>query len=350
MSQTKKINFNKSILSTLEHLLEINQNVILLGLGVSDPKGFFGTTTGLVEKFGTNRVIECPTSENAYLGHAFGLSLGGYIPIVHFQRMDFMLYAYDQLINNIAKWPSMFSSNQATPLVIRTLVGMGWGQGAQHSQNLAPLLAQVPGLKVVAPSCAASAKGLLIEASNGKSPVIFTEHRWLQSLQQENDNDAELSWKIGQAVIRRRGAKYSIVTWSYAVVEVLRFCQMFPEFDCEVIDLLSLNPLDYATIEKSVEKTGNLILWEPSYAFAGIGGEIIARLVENNWKGQFLRIGYPHSYPSSSASDVYDHYLSLEKILDDLNKKFGLCLKRSSHMKWPADKDLNDWSPWQNSL
>ena len=117
--------FNNAIRTTIDQLMQENNQVVLLGLGITDAKGFFDTTTGLVHKYSTERVLECPTSENAYLGHALGLSLGGYRPIVHFQRMDFMLYAFDQLINNIAKWKSMFNQSQDIPLVIRTLIGMG---------------------------------------------------------------------------------------------------------------------------------------------------------------------------------------------------------------------------------
>lgn len=338
--------FNQAILQTLSKNLSQNEKVMLLGLGITDPKGFFGTTTGLCKTFGADRILECPTSENAYLGHALGLSLGGFFPIVHFQRMDFMLYAYDQLINNIAKWRDMFSQDEPLPIVIRTLVGIGWGQGAQHSQNLAPFLSQVPGLKVVTPTCPQSAAGLLNAAIADGSPVVFVEHRWLQSLSQVAPIDVQAKWEIGKSLVRKKGSKVTIVSWSYGVVEALRFSELFPDLDCEIIDLLSLSPLDLSEVNKSVEKTGQLIMWEPSYAFSGIGAEIISKLTERGWMGKVLRLGYSHTYPSASATQVYEHYLSLEKIISQINSKFHLKLERSPAMKWPQDQDMAQWSPW----
>lgn len=342
------LTYNKSIRNSLFQIMEENQHVLLLGLGITDPKRFFGTTNELVEKYGYNRVLECPTSENAYLGHAFGLALNGFSPIVHFQRMDFMLYAFDQLINNIAKWNDMFDRKIPTNLVIRTLVGMGWGQGAQHAQNLAPFLSQIPGLKVIAPSCPSSASGLLNLAIKDGSPIIFIEHRWLQNLTESATTFHAHQWEIGKSLTRRKGNDLLIVTWSYGAVEALRFQSLFPEIEIEIIDLLSLSPLDIESVIKAYSNIKKMIIWEPAISFGGIGAEIIAQISEHGISGETLRFGHRYSNLSSSPNDFDKSYLTLDEIVFRINQKFSLNLVLKSNQKftWPIDQDNNNWSPW----
>lgn len=340
-----KQTYNQSINLALKTLMENDSKQLLLGLGVSDPKRFFGTTNDLLETYGDQRVLECPTAENSYLGHAFGLTLGGFKTIVHFQRMDFMFYAFDQLINNISKWKEMFNLNSELPIVIRTVIGMGWGQGAQHSQNLSAILAQFPGLNVVVPSCPHSAQFLLEESIKQGTPTIFVEHRWLQFLEQESTSE---KFKLGNAVIRKKGNSITVVTWSYSVVEALRFKELYPDLDLEIIDLLSLVPLDIDSIAASFEKTGNLIIWEPSVSFGGIGAEIIATLKERGIEGKVQRIGYPKISAPASPKQVVNYYPTLEKIALFFNSHFGssIKVKEEDKKRWPIDKDQNQWSPW----
>lgn len=333
----------------LDHSMGENSKVLLLGLGITDPKRFFGTTENLLEKYSSTRVIECPTSENAYLGHSLGLSLGGFQPIVHFQRMDFMLYAFDQLINNIAKWQSMFNLPSAPNITIRTVVGMGWGQGAQHSHNYSSLLAQIPGLKILTPSCPASAYHLLRNSINTQEPTILVEHRWLQYLEQETETikPAAPSQTLS-AVKRTIGSKLTIVCWSYSTVEALRLAEIYTEIEFEIIDLFCLNPINMDIIIESVNKTGALLLWEPTYSFAGIGAEIISKLHEKKVQFKAHRFGYPQSYPPSSYQLITKFYLSLREIVEQINDVFSidLDLSKIEKIKWPHDQDLNAWSPW----
>lgn len=339
--------FNEAIHASIDQLMKKNKEVVLLGLGISDAKGFFGTTTDLVHKYGSERVLECPTSENAYLGHALGLSLGGYRPIVHFQRMDFMLYAFDQLINNIAKWKSMFNQSQDIPLVIRSLIGMGWGQGAQHSQNFAAIFSQIPGVKVVAPTCPQSASVLLKKSLHDKDPVIFIEHRWLQLLKQNKSYFADSQLAEEKAVIRKKGTKLSVVTWSYSTVEALRFSELYPEFNLEIIDLLYLSPLDFDTVLQSVKKTHQILFWEPSTLKAGISLEIMSHLNKEKQSCQFYHLNYQFSYPASSPILNINYYNSLKKILATFNQILDMNLPLKASAEWPVDKDLSHWSPWQ---
>ena len=254
-----------------------------------------------------------------------------------------------ELINNIAKWQSMFNLPSAPNITIRTVVGMGWGQGAQHSHNYSSLLAQIPGLKILTPSCPASAYHLLRNSINTQEPTILVEHRWLQYLEQETETikPAAPSQTLS-AVKRTIGSKLTIVCWSYSTVEALRLAEIYTEIEFEIIDLFCLNPINMDIIIESVNKTGALLLWEPTYSFAGIGAEIISKLHEKKVQFKAHRFGYPQSYPPSSYQLITKFYLSLREIVEQINDVFSidLDLSKIEKIKWPHDQDLNAWSPW----
>src|SRR3990167_3336413 len=174
---SREIKFHQAILEATTQLMESNPDVYVIGLGAPDPKGLFGTTMGLEEKFGPNRVMDMPASENAMTGIVIGSALMGMRPIMTHQRVDFSLLALDQLINNAAKWHYMFGGKGSVPMVVRMFIGRGWGQGPQHSQTLHSIFAHIPGLKVVMPSNPQDAKGLFISSVQDNNPVIFLEHR-----------------------------------------------------------------------------------------------------------------------------------------------------------------------------
>ena len=165
--------------------LAADPSVFLMGRGVPDPKGIFGTTSGLAEAHGAERVFDMPCAENAMTGVAIGAALAGMRPVMTHQRVDFALLALEQLCNQAANWRAMFAGQQTVPLTVRLMVGRGWGQGPQHSQCLHAWLAHVPGLKVVMPTTPHDAKGLLIAAIEDDDPVVFIEHRWLHGLRGE---------------------------------------------------------------------------------------------------------------------------------------------------------------------
>ncbi len=156
------INYAQAVNEALMQAMARDDSVICYGLGTDDPKGVLGTTLGLQERFGEDRVFDMPTSENAMTGVAIGAALNGIRPVMTHQRLDFFLLAMDQLVNNAAKWHYMFGSQASVPITIRLLIGRGWGQGPTHSQNLQAWFAHVPGLKVVMPTTAYDAKGLLL--------------------------------------------------------------------------------------------------------------------------------------------------------------------------------------------
>ena len=173
--------FAAAIRDALRVALTQDSRVICYGLGVTDPLGVFGTTAGLGDEFGADRVFDMPTSENAMTGIAVGAALGGLRPVMTHQRLDFALLSLDQIVNNAAKWRFMFGGARGVPMTVRMIIGRGWGQGPTHSQNLQAWFAHIPGLKVIMPATPADAKGLLLSSIFDDDPVIFLEHRWLHN-------------------------------------------------------------------------------------------------------------------------------------------------------------------------
>lgn len=255
--------------------------VYLMGLGVPDPKGMFGTTAGLQDKYGAERVFDMPTSENGMTGVAVGSALAGMRPIMAHHRVDFALLAMEQIVNQAAKWHYMFAGLKRMPLVIRMLIGRGWGQGPQHAQSLQAWFAHVPGLKVVMPATSHDAKGLLIASIEDDNPVIFLEHRWLHNIVGPVP-EGLFRVPIGKARVMREGADVTIVGVSHMALEAKRAADYLAEFgiSAEVIDIRSLRPWDEQTVFASVRKTGRLLMTDTGWTTLGFGAEVLARVME----------------------------------------------------------------------
>ncbi len=291
----RELKFSDAIREALDLCLAQDPNVHVMGLGVPDPKGVFGTTLGLQKKYGAKRVMDMPTSENAMTGVAIGAALVGIRPVMVHQRIDFALLAIDQIVSQAAKWHYMFGGHMKLPMVIRLLVGRGWGQGPQHSQSLQAWFAHIPGLKVVMPATPHDAKGLLIASIEDDNPVIFIEHRWL------HNTFGDVPEKIyhvplGEARIARDGKDVTIVATSYSVLEALKAADIISKnkIECEVIDVRTLRPLDLPTILKSVKKTGRLLVADTGWKFGGFGAEIVSSVTEeifDKLKGAPRRLG-----------------------------------------------------------
>jgi len=278
----RTITFAQAINEALFQAMEMDDNVICYGLGVPDPKGVFGTTLGLQERFGPERVFDMPASENAMTGVAIGASLNGIRPVMTHQRVDFFLLAMDQLVNNAAKWHYMFGGKTCVPITIRLIIGRGWGQGPTHSQNLQAWFAHIPGLKVVMPATAADAKGLLLSSIFDDNPVIFLEHRWLHNLEGEvPKNDFRIP--IGKAERLKTGEDISIVSFSYMTVEALHAIEFLETngISAELINLRSIKPIDWEMIFSSVSKTGRLLALDTGPESGSMAGEVIARASSN---------------------------------------------------------------------
>lgn len=282
MDSQRLIKFNEAILEATDQMMAEDQNVSLMGLGVRDPMGIFGTTKGLMNKF-PGRVIETPTAENGVMGIAIGSALIGTRPIITHQRVEFALLAIEQITNQAAKWHYMTGGLMSMPIVIRLIIGRGWGQGPQHSQSLDPWFAHIPGLKVIAPATAYDAKGMLISAVRDNNPVVMLEHRWLHNT--VGNVPAEVyETPLGKANVSREGKDCTIVTYSYMVTEALVAANTLAEhgIDAEVVDIRTHRPLDMDTIATSVKKTGRLITLDNGWVQFGIGSEVVSSLVSKD--------------------------------------------------------------------
>lgn len=311
MKKQRLLTYAQAINEALDLKLATDSSVLVIGEGVPDPKGIFGTTVGLQKKYGSNRVMDMPVSENGLTGICIGAAIRGMHPVLTHQRVDFALLSADQIINNAAKWYFMFGGIISVPLVIRMIIGRGWGQGAQHSQSLQALFAHIPGLKVIMPATAYDAKGLLISAIEDNNPVISLEHRWLFNLADHVPNGI-YRVPIGKAHVLHKGTDITIVADSYASIESLKVAAQLEKegISIEVIDLRTIRPLDDATIHLSIAKTHRLLVIDTGWTTGGIAGEIITRVVENrSTKLKFppQRIGLP-DIPTPSAPLLTKHF------------------------------------------
>ena len=302
----RQLKFWQAIHEGTDMCMSKDENVHILGLGVPDPKGVFGTTAGLQEKYGPDRVADIPASENGMTGIAIGSALMGMRPILVHQRLDFALLSIEQIVNQAAKWHYMFASQMRVPLVIRMLLGRGWGQGPQHSQSLHSWFAHIPGLRVVMPATPYDAKGLLIASIEDDNPVIFLEHRWLYNI---NGSVPEELYRvpIGEARVLREGKDLTLVSLSYMTLEALRAAEALAEIgvEVEVVDLRSVRPWDSRLVCESVRKTRRLLVLDMSWKTAGFGAEVVAFVSEQLWgvlQSPPRRLAFPECpVPTSSA-------------------------------------------------
>jgi pyruvate dehydrogenase E1 component beta subunit len=289
-ADSRVITAAEAINEALHQAMEADPRVLVLGEGVPDPKGIFGTTLGLRQRFGAARVLDMPVAENGMTGIAIGAAIVGMRPVMTHQRMDFALLALDQLVNNAAKWHTMFGGRMTVPLVVRMVIGRGWGQGPQHSQSLQAMLAHVPGLKVVMPSTPRDAKALLLAAIADENPVMFLEHRWLHNVRGHVGQSSQPD-RLGTARLARIGSDVTIAATSYMVLEALAASRWLGEdgIDAEVLDLRTLRPLDRPALLQSVRKTGRLLAADTGWSFCGFAAELIATVTE----GAFDRLQAP---------------------------------------------------------
>jgi pyruvate dehydrogenase E1 component beta subunit len=310
----RRLKFTQAVREAIDLCMAKDPAVYLMGLGVPDPKGIFGSTLGLQQKYGAGRVLDMPTSENGMTVVGLGSALVGMRPIFTHQRIDFALLAIDQIVNQAAKWHYMFGGQTSVPMVIRLIVGRGWGQGPQHSQSLQAWFAHVPGLKVVMPSSPLDAKGLLIASIEDDNPVIFIEHRWLHSLSGDVP-EGIYRLPLGKAKLIREGRDVTIVAVSYMSIEALRAADMLAKEDitAEIVDLRTLSPLDDGLILRSVRKTGRLIVADTGWKSFGTSAEVVARVAEEalgQLKSPPLRVTLP-DFPAPTAPALANQYYPL---------------------------------------
>jgi acetoin:2,6-dichlorophenolindophenol oxidoreductase subunit beta len=302
----RQLSYAKAILEATDQAMSLCPEVIVLGQLVDTKSGIFGTTTGLAEKHGAERVQDFPVSENLMTATAMGASLTGLRPMIAHQRLDFMLYSLDAIANWLALWRFKSNGSSAMPVTIRTIVGKGWGQGPQHSKSLHAWFAHLPGLRVAVPATAYDAKGLLLESIFSETPAIFVEGRGLYSM---TDDVPEEPYRVrfGQAVVRRKGKDATIVAIGSMVPAAMRAAALLEKdgIDAEVVDPRTLTPLDRRTICDSAFKTGRLVVADPAWHSFGASAEIITTVVENlgdKLKAKPVRVTLPDSHTPMSMA------------------------------------------------
>jgi pyruvate/2-oxoglutarate/acetoin dehydrogenase E1 component len=309
-----------------DHSLAQDKQIMLFGLGVGDVGGVFGTTLGLQEKYGSDRVFDIPLSENAITGMALGLSIQGFRPIMVHQRSDFTFTSAEQIINQIAKTEYMSNKRYKVPIVIRMIVGRGWGQGPTHAQAPHAIFSHVPGLTVVAPASPSDGYHLLRAALKIDCPVIFIEHRWLHETNEEFEPSDVLP-SIASSKIVRSGSAATVVSLSYGVLECLKIADVFNHFgiSIEVINLRSIKPWDHQTIIASTARTKKLAIWDIGHKEFGVSAEI-SHVIQNALFGELLapveRFGLPSEPTPSSPFLAMKHYEDLDQAILRLNSSF----------------------------
>ncbi|MDC3119480.1 hypothetical protein OA430_00615 [Candidatus Pelagibacter sp.] len=325
---TRELTFNKAINEAIFQSMSIDKNVICYGLGVTDPRRVFYTTEGLVEKFGNKRVFDVPTSENALTGIGIGLANMGSKVIFSHQRVDFSFLSMDQIINSMSKWYYMFGGQKSLPITLRLIIGRGWGQGPTHSQSYQSFFAKTPGLKVVMPSSPYNAKGLLLASIKDPDPVIFLEHRWLYDLKDHVPKKIFYS-QLGKSKKISKGRDLTIVSMSYTTHEISSMKKFFfdNKISAEIIDLITVSPIDTNTIYNSVRKTGKLLVLDTCHKSFSTGREIISRLVEKNksvFKIKPVILGMPDTPTPTSFSLTKNYYPSKKDIAIHISKMLNM--------------------------
>lgn len=328
------LNFSEAIKKSILENMKIDKNIIIFGLGVTDPKNIFGTTEGLLKIFGKKRVLDVPCSENALTGIALGTSLLGKKVIFTHQRFDFTLLSFDQLINNIAKWKFMFATKRNVNITLRVIIGKGWGQGPTHSQNFQSMLAHIPGLKILFPSNANDVYNSINYSLRISDPVIIIEHRWLY-----NSTSRIKKKKLVFSKKLYSGDNCTIVAMGNTVPDAIRLAEPLKKnnITADIFDLLSISPLELSGIVNSVKKTKKLILLEPSHKSFSVSSEIISRLNQRNVFFSSKIISLPDQPVPTSFYLTKKYYPSIEEIYKEIlsflniKNKFKIKITKGLH-------------------
>jgi len=334
------ITYREALHQTMHNALRENPHVIIMGQGVDDHKGTFGSTLELAKEFGAERVLDTPLAEEAMTGIALGTALNGLYPIQTHIRLDFVLLAMNQIVNLVAKYKYMFGGRFEVPMLIRMVIGRSWGQGAQHSQSLQSLFAHIPGLTVIMPSNSQAILDSYPYAISGfRGPVIAIEHRLLYDLKfrliKTAEYETEPPWNTRTV---RQGRDVTIVATSIMVLEALRAAEYLLQvsgIDCEVIDLNCISHPDADLICQSVAKTGRLLVADTSWPAYGVCAEVCRFVCERApaaLKAPVVTVGMQPA-PCPTAKSLEDlFYPDLQTLTDDIarlvtgKKKHGVPL------------------------
>ncbi len=319
------LSYREAVAAGIAQEMRRDKNVIFIGEDVAAAGGVFKTTEGLQAEFGDLRVRDTPISEQAIIGAVMGAAMTGLRPIAEIMFSDFFAVCWDIVVNQIAKTRFMSDGQCSFPLVIRCANGGGARFGAQHSQSVENWAMAVPGLKVVAPSCAADVKGLLAAAIQDPDPVLFFEQKSLYGIKDEVPDGDHVD-QLGKAKVLREGSDVTIVALAAMVRRAMKAAETLQNdhgISAEVIDVRSLVPLDTTTIFESISKTSRLVTVEENPRLCGWGAEVSSLVAEElfwDLEGPIVRVTTPH-IPLPSADTLEDAVLpSAEKIVDAVVK------------------------------
>ncbi len=278
----KEMKYADVISETLDEEMARDESIVLLGEDVGFIGGNFKTSVGLLEKYGPMRVKDTPISEQGFVGMGVGMALTGLRPVVELMFSDFLLVAGDQVINQMAKIRYMSGGQVEVPMTIRCPIGAGRSSAAQHSQSMQAMVAHFPGIKVVLPSTAQEAKGLLKTAIRDNNPVVFFEHKMEYNKMYQIDDEVE-PIPFGKARLVREGKDITIAATSSMVMKSEAAAERLAKegIECEILDLRTIVPLDRDAIIESVKKTGKLIVADEAHERCGVGAEIAAEIAED---------------------------------------------------------------------
>lgn len=287
----RRLPMNLAIAEAISQKMEKDNSIFVMGEDIGAYGGIFGATVGLLDKFGEERIRDTPISESAFIGAGIGAAAVGMRPIVELMFVDFLGVAFDQIMNHMAPMHYMSGGNVSLPVVLMTATGAGYGDAAQHSKVLYSTLAHIPGLKVVVPSTAYDAKGLMISAIEDNDPVVYMFHKgmmgiaWMPYPKTTITDVPEdmFTVPIGKAKIVREGKDVSIVTIGKNVHDAMSAAEELKnkQIEAEIIDLRSLTPLDRESIINSVKKTGKLVVVDEDFMSYGLSGEVAATVASD---------------------------------------------------------------------
>jgi pyruvate/2-oxoglutarate/acetoin dehydrogenase E1 component len=329
---SRKLTIKDAINEALRQEMEADERVLLLGEDIAGGAGRddvypeaadawggpFGVTKGLLPQFGRRRVIDTALAETGFIGASIGAAIAGLRPVAEIMYVDFIGTSFDQLLNHAAKLRYVYGGKVSVPIVVRTVAGAGFRAAAEHSQTLYSLYTHVPGLKVVAPSTAYDAKGLLISAIRDPDPVVFIEHKRLYMIE-DDVPEGPYTIPLGSARIARHGQDVTIVGVQKMVHTALDAAEALANegLDCEVIDPRSYSPLDIATILDSVRKTGRLVTVDESHPRCSLATDIAALAAEDAFdalRGPIRKVTGAHA-PVPFSPPLEDAYLpSVERV------------------------------------
>jgi pyruvate/2-oxoglutarate/acetoin dehydrogenase E1 component len=325
---TRTISYRDALNEATAEEMRRDPSVFVYGIDVGDHKRIFNSTKGLVEEFGPTRCFSTPLSEDAMTGFGLGAAINGMRPIHVHMRMDFLLLGMNQLVNMIATHCYGSGGTMKVPLVIRAIIGRGWGQSYQHSKSLHSWFAHVPGLKVVMPATPRDAKGMLKAAIRDDNPVVFIEHRWLYDAVGEVPDDAS-AIRLDGARVLREGRDITVVATSWMNVEAVKAAQILEKrgVSVEVVDARAIAPFDSATITRSVRKTRRCIVADNDWLHCGFSAEVAASIYAECLKelaAPIDRIGYEATPCPCTRPLENEFYPNAVDIIRAVERQLGL--------------------------